>query len=995
MQNQWYIARDGKQYGPVSDADLAQLVKDRELLDGDYLWRNGFENWLPAAQVSEIRDLASNVAGAPATPGAQKAIVGANHDAISHDKGKPLTGASVDQSNAIDQGDQTGFQANAKAAGGAAERPIDPADRRSSSDIGGAYQPSQQRERQADAYAHEGNDTNSGDLMAANSIARGVDVQDLVEDDELDPAMAYGQQQQKGVGQAQGTSSLGGVYNSTHNMSAHNNGVGVDLGSVKSAEHTNAMNAHTAAAKGGGDAKKGISWPLMLGAGVGVVFLLLIAATFALPFIIPPDTIKRQISSALKEKTGRDISIRGKLSYRFFPSLGADLNNIVIHNPPEIKGPEFVSIGRLQANLKLIPLFSKRIEVDRIILHRPEIALIDTGKGQTNYEIKSAALFNQNLLARALSAAQDKSRSFKVAQEGAIDTSDLIARHLERLEKEAAAKAETEAKTKPQGQAVKTQAKIDPNGPEIEILEQSSGGDGIQVGEIEIINGGLKLINQKENTVTEVSAINLRLQAPAAEKDITAEGSVRFRQDRINLKGSVSTLGQLLKEEPVTAKFDVKSDRFEGKFDGEVRTKNGLEYQGETDIQTFSLQKLLNWFDVDVPKQGYGGAYVRGTLTGTPEAVILKKATIKVDKATLIGDLRFKSTGKRPTIEAVLKTDRLDLDPYMAQKQNIKRGDIDGILGTRKTAIAAWNSNKIDLSFLNAFDGASQLDPGQLIAAGHSIDKVRLNAKLVAGLMTAVLPQFQIYGGSGQMNLALNGAKSRPTLKSKLNLKKIQIQPFLQKSADLDFLSGAADVVLDVVSSGTSQSEFISGLNGTGKFSVTDGALKGVNIPGLLRNIQSGRLDKLVSKPSETTDFSELTASFSIDRGVVSNKDLLMKGPLLRMSGKGLINLPTERIDYGVTPKLVGSLAGQGGTDATGISVPLLIKGPLASPSIQPDLQGLLTSGQGIDATVKNVEKLVKGIKKKKISSEEMKGLLNGMIKGDGDVGNLLEGVLQ
>jgi len=990
MQNQWYIARDGKQYGPVSDTDLAQLVKDRELLDGDYLWRNGFENWLPAAQVSEIRDLASNVAAPPAH---QKAQVGANPDAMNNDKAKPLTGASVDQANAIDKGAHGGFNAAPKAVGAPGERSIDAADRHpslemgASSEMGAGFQP---RERQAGAFSPEGNDAASPELMSANSM-RGVDVQDLVEDEDREPAGAYGMPHQKGAELAPLNSPLGGVYNSGQNASLQNNAVGADLGSAKGRDHTIAMNAQSDATKGKDAGKKGVSWPLMLGAGVGVIFLLLIAATLALPFIVPPETIKRQIASVLKEKTGRDISIKGKMSYRFFPTLGADLNNIVIHNPPEIKGPDFVSIGRLQANLKLLPLLSKKIEVDRIILHRPEIALIDTGTGQTNYEIKSAALFNQNLLARTLGAAKKRTLSFKVAQEGGIDTSDLIARHLERLEEEAAAKGETKAKTKPQ----KTKAKIDPNGPEIKALKQSSGGDEIQIGEIEIINGGLKLINQKANSETQVSAINLRLQAPAPEKDITAEGTVRFRQDRINLKGSISTLGQLLKEEPVKAKFDVKSDRFEGKFDGEVRTKNGLEYQGKTDIQTFSLQKLLNWFDVDVPKQGYGGAYVRGTLAGTPKAVILKKATIKVDKATLTGNLRFKSSGKRPIIEAILKTDRLDLGPYMAQKQKIKRGDIEDILGPRKTAIAAWNSNKIDLSFLNAFDGALQLDAGQLIAAGHSIEKVRLNAKLVAGLMTAVLPKFQIYGGSGQMNLAVNGAKSRPTLKSKLNLKKVQIKPLLQKSADLDFISGAADVVLDVVSSGTNQSEFVSGLNGSGKFSVADGALKGVNIPGLLRNVQSGRLDKLVSKPTETTDFSELNASFSIDRGVVSNKDLLMKGPLLRMSGKGLINLPTERIDYGVTPKLVGNLDGQGGADESGISVPLLIKGPLASPSIKPDLKGLLTSGQGIDATVKNVEKLVKGIKKKKISSEEMKGLLNGMIKGDGNVGNLLEGVLQ
>ncbi len=70
MQNQWYIAREGKQYGPVSDGELAQLVRNRELLDGDYLWRQGFENWLPAAQVPEVRHFASNpMAEAPPAGG--------------------------------------------------------------------------------------------------------------------------------------------------------------------------------------------------------------------------------------------------------------------------------------------------------------------------------------------------------------------------------------------------------------------------------------------------------------------------------------------------------------------------------------------------------------------------------------------------------------------------------------------------------------------------------------------------------------------------------------------------------------------------------------------------------------------------------------------------------------------------------------------------------------------------------------------------------------
>jgi len=348
--------------------------------------------------------------------------------------------------------------------------------------------------------------------------------------------------------------------------------------------------------------------------------------------------------------------------------------------------------------------------------------------------------------------------------------------------------------------------------------------------------------------------------------------------------------------------------------------------------------------------------------------------------------------GVRPKIEAILKTDFLNLDPYLAQKKPIKRGSLHK---GYKTAVAAWNSQKIDFGALRSFDVLMQLDAGRLNAMGHSIQQARLNTKVNAGVLTAVLPNFKLYGGDGVMNLVLNGAKARPSLKGKINLKQVQMKPLLTNSAGLKFISGAADVVLDVISSGASQKEMISGLNGTGKIAVADGALEGVNIPGLLRNLQKGRLDKLVSKPTEKTDFSELTASFSIEGGVVKNQDLLMKGPLLRMSGKGIVNLPAEQIDYGLTPKVVSSLQGQGGdANKQGIQIPLRVKGPLANPSILPDAKGLLGNGEAIKDTVKTVEKVVKDIKKKKISGEQMKSLLEGMIDGNGENGNLLDGVL-
>src|SRR3546814_7431219 len=78
-----------------------------------------------------------------------------------------------------------------------------------------------------------------------------------------------------------------------------------------------------------------------------------------------------------------------------------------------------------------------------------------------------------------------------------------------------------------------------------------------------------------------------------------------------------------------------------------------------------------------------------------------------------------------------------------------------------------------------------------------------------------------------------------------------------------------------------------------------------------------------------TTDFAELSGTFTIDKGIVTNKDLSLVAPLVRMTGEGQIPLPPRTVDYVVKPKLVGSIEGQGGaSELAGVTVPIKVSGP-------------------------------------------------------------------
>ena len=48
---QWYIARDGKQHGPLTDIEMRTFVAHSYLRTTDLIWRPGLPEWQPAPEV--------------------------------------------------------------------------------------------------------------------------------------------------------------------------------------------------------------------------------------------------------------------------------------------------------------------------------------------------------------------------------------------------------------------------------------------------------------------------------------------------------------------------------------------------------------------------------------------------------------------------------------------------------------------------------------------------------------------------------------------------------------------------------------------------------------------------------------------------------------------------------------------------------------------------------------------------------------------------------
>ncbi len=65
---QWYIARDGKQHGPLSDIEMRTFVAQGHLKPTDLIWRAGFADWRPAPAVLPFQSPAPAAPPAPPAP---------------------------------------------------------------------------------------------------------------------------------------------------------------------------------------------------------------------------------------------------------------------------------------------------------------------------------------------------------------------------------------------------------------------------------------------------------------------------------------------------------------------------------------------------------------------------------------------------------------------------------------------------------------------------------------------------------------------------------------------------------------------------------------------------------------------------------------------------------------------------------------------------------------------------------------------------------------
>lgn len=657
---------------------------------------------------------------------------------------------------------------------------------------------------------------------------------------------------------------------------------------------------------------------VVAGVALGLVAILVAA----LWLLFDPQAIRTQAEEWVSRHTGRQLQIAGDLRLALYPRLGVAMGRVSLSERDQ-PGTRFAAIDEVRVGVPVVPLLSGRLEVEEVFVTGLDVRIVRFPDGTMNIDdlAGGAAAGTQappgemapgnapalpagfRLAGIRVENARLTYRDEQTARETVLDSLRL---NLGPLADGAAGRLEFAAELR-EGQqrlhaALSSGYRLQFAPPQIALdgLDIRVRGHWAGVPELDAHWTSATLAADAEALVLGASQLRAAVRLPAA----AAELALTLPDMRLGLPAGTRTLA-------IAA------------YTGDLKLTQATLPGGRLSVG------LTGRVDADLDALSAHG-----------------ENRLRVDETTLQASWRIpKFSPLAVTFDAGI--DRLNVDRYLPQAAPAQPP------ATPATSAAPAGADpQIRLPLPAGIDVSGKLRAGELQVAGVKLTTLDLGMRVADRRLSVAPLRFDLYGGraTGRLSADAGGGQRFAV---QLALEEVNLQPLLIDAAKTDLLAGRGRVGLDVTAGGQSLSALKAGLAGTASLALRDGAIKGINLARSLRELKSGLASGVAAPSSDApesagkdaqTDFSDLTASFRIARGVARNDDLLARSPFLRLTGAGDVDLPNGSLDYLAKVTVVNTATGQDGKSLDhlrGLTIPLRIRGPFAAPKFRLEVAGL------------------------------------------------------
>jgi AsmA protein len=424
-----------------------------------------------------------------------------------------------------------------------------------------------------------------------------------------------------------------------------------------------------------------------------------------------------------------------------------------------------------------------------------------------------------------------------------------------------------------------------------------------------------------------------------------------FRAGQASAFGLTATLGDgrsdALRLNEVTGTLDVSADlsrmelgRLVAEFavpgpglTGSLRGAAALDLSGATPVATlpqFELVAMAEGLRLGVTAR----APVRALL-GDPVEATLDDVLIRLNEQELTGRGTAR-LGEQLQVDFGVSGERFDLRPLAGATGSGPAGN-DGD-AANAPATAPEGLEALNLRF--------DLELGELVVSDAlTLSEVVAEARLQAGKLTLMPMSARLLGGRFDGRVAVDFSASPPTVDLEPRLSGVAVEQLASLVSRVAPLRGVGDFDLDLSFSGLSAGEILRSIDGSGSFTVSEGALLGVDLKRLIdEELSAANFENIRRSFGGSTEFERFGGRMEVRAGVVELPDINLSASDFGLSGSGQIDLPANQVDYRVDLALGEALNDslpRAVREALGGRLPLTISGPIGEPTVGVDLAGM------------------------------------------------------
>ncbi|PPK53548.1 AsmA family protein [Marinobacter persicus] len=625
---------------------------------------------------------------------------------------------------------------------------------------------------------------------------------------------------------------------------------------------------------------------------VALIALAVLAIGIAVA-VINPNDYKPQIEAAVEKQTNLDLILEGEIGWSFIP-LGLELNQVEAN----LDGERLVALEQLVAQIDFWSLISMSPQVNTFLLSGLDAQLQVNEQGVGNWT-------------RIMREEASQDQGSETAQTDTAPTADEV------------------GSREPLNFNVES---VEISNANVHYSDQTTGQ-----------SVALQDLNVTASNITLGSAFPLEIsfRVETAQPQFAVDGSIsaQFQANEALNQFAVSGL---------EAVFDMTGEPFGGKsvtaemggsLTANLETEtaslsdftaslanlrlgtdldiqgfgNQAKLAGRVDIAEFSLKQLLSnlgqpAIETDDPDVLKRVAFTT-KIGGEPGTAALSDLTITLDDTTFTGGGSYNlGTGG---IVFDLNGDKLNADRYLPPASEDDSSSAGGSGETTETASAGQpESDLLPLETLRSLLMDVDFGLGELIVSNLTIKEITASTTAENGVLKVDEFSGKLYDGGFDANVTLDARSDNPKWRIRSDVTSVQTLPLLTDLAEVEMLSGAANLDATIDTTGNRVSTLRENARGKITFNLAEGQFRNMNLTRMAcQGIAMVNQDQLTTTDWGThTPFNDMRGTLTINGNTLTNNDLVAALAGMRLEGNGTVDLQQTELDYEVGLRIVGEI---------------------------------------------------------------------------------------